>query len=152
MSTGMVGNIPEFNRFEDDWDIYQERLSSFIKLNGIEDRVALLISIIGTDAYTTLRDICSPESPNDKTFEELCELMKLLFTQQGSIYRTRALFYNAFQEDGESAKEWGERLKALSVDCKFEDSFDGILLDKFVTGIRSEKILDKLCVEADKLT
>ena len=34
-------------------------------------KVAVFISVIGKKSYATLRDLCSPDSPKDKSFSEL---------------------------------------------------------------------------------
>ena len=37
-------------------------------------KVAVMISVIGKNTYGTLRDLCSPENPKDKTFDALRDL------------------------------------------------------------------------------
>jgi hypothetical protein len=44
------------------------------------------------------------------------------------------------------------RLKKLSVDCKFGEFLEAVLLDKFVTGLRPGQVLDRLCEENESLT
>ncbi|XP_053688497.1 uncharacterized protein LOC128737803 [Sabethes cyaneus] len=150
----MIGSIPEFNGSVDDWNVYQERLEQFFEVNEIADnkRVALLISVIGGDSYKTLRDLCNPVLPKNKTFDELCTLLRKQYTPQVAIFRERTNFYNARQEDYENVTQWFGRLKKLSVDCKFGENLEAILLDKFVTGLRTGQIMDRLCEENESLT
>lgn len=62
-------------------------------------------------------------------------------------------FNNVKQMRGESIGSWFARIKKLSVDCKFEEHFDSILLDRFISGLRPSPILDRLCEEnEDTLT
>ena len=42
----------------------------------VNKKVAVTISVIGKKIYGTLRDLCSPENPKDKTFQVLCELLQ----------------------------------------------------------------------------
>lgn len=74
----LIGNVPEFKSGKDDWSVYSERLEQFFEINDIpeEKRNAFLISSVGADTYKTIRDLCHPTLPKDKTFEELCDLMK----------------------------------------------------------------------------
>lgn len=150
----MIGSIPEFNGSVDDWNVYHERLEQFFEVNDIpeEKQVALLISVIGGDSYKTLRDLCNPVLPKNKTFEELSELLRKQYTPQVAIFRERTNFYNCRQEAHENVTQWYGRLKKLSVDCKFGENLEAILLDKFVTGLRSGQVLDRLCEENESLS
>lgn len=150
----MIGSIPEFNGSVDDWNVYQERLEQFFEVNDIaaQKQVALLISVIGADSYKTLRDLCHPVLPKNKTFDELCNLLRKQYSPQVAVFRERTSFYNARQEGYENVTQWFGRLKKLSVDCKFGENLESILVDKFVTGLRTGQILDRLCEENESLT
>uniref|UniRef100_A0A1Q3FVA0 Retrotransposon gag domain-containing protein n=1 Tax=Culex tarsalis TaxID=7177 RepID=A0A1Q3FVA0_CULTA len=150
----MIGSIPEFNGSVDDWNVYQERLEQFFEVNDIveQKQVALLISVIGADSYKTLRDLCHPVLPKNKSFTELCTLLRKQYSPQVAVFRERTNFYNARQEGYENVTQWYGRLKKLSVDCKFGENLESILVDKFVTGLRTGQILDRLCEENESLT
>ena len=151
-SNSIIGQIPEF-KAGDDWTVYYERLEQFFEINDIPDakKSAFLISVIGTDSYKTLRDLCHPTLPKDKPFEDLCELLRKQFSVQVAIFRERSNFYNAKQIHGENVTNWYGRLKRLSVDCKFGDNLESILLDKFVTGLTNTTLLDRLCEENETI-
>ena len=71
---------------------YFERLEQFFEANSISHypadatvaviqaanrkKVAVMISVIGKNTYGTLRDLCSPENPKDKTSEVLRGLLQ----------------------------------------------------------------------------
>lgn len=154
MSNSLYGQIPEFYGDGDDWNVYYERLEQFFTVNDIpqDKRSAFLISVIGSYTYKTLRDLCHPTLPKDKSFEELCELLHRQFSPQVSIFRERAKFYNAKQESFENISTWYAKVKKLSVDCKFGSNLAMVLLDKFITGLRSGSILDRLCEENETIT
>lgn len=149
-----IGCIPCFNQFSDNWDTYAEILDQFFIVNNIEDekKSAFLISCIGTETYKTLRDLCHPSLPKDKTFETLAELLRKQFSPQVAIYRERKNFYDVKQQNGENVMSFYGRLKKLSVDCKFGDNLEAVLLDKFITGLCSGQVLDRLCEENEELT
>lgn len=148
----VCGQIPEF--YGDDWNVYYERLEQFLAVNDIPEnkQSALLISVLGPFSYKTLRDLCHPALPKEKTFAELCELLRRQFTPQVSCFRERSKFYSARQEPYESILQWYVKIKKLSVDCRFGANLENVLLDKFVTGLRSGPILDRLCEENETIT
>lgn len=151
----LIGEIPKFDSRDDDWLVYTERLEQFFEINDVPDekKKAILITSISDDVYKTLRDVCHPNLPKTKTFDELCELLNKQFVVKTSVFRERVTFYNAKQMNGESIANWFARIKKLSIDCKFGDRFDEILLDRFISGLRSPPILDRLCEEdEEKLT
>lgn len=151
--SGLIGNIPEFYCGSDDWNVYSERLDQYFAVNDIPDekRSALLISVVGNDAYKTLRDLCHPILPKNKTFDELCQLLHKQYSPQVSIFRERIKFYKAQQESYENVSQWYARMKTLSIDCKFGDSLETVLMDRFVSGLRNPLILDRICEEDETL-
>lgn len=151
----LIGEIPKFYSQDDDWQVFTERLEQFFEINDVaEDKKrAILITSISDDVYKLLRDVCHPVLPKNKTFDELCELLNKQFVVKTSVFRERVTFYSAKQMKNETISNWFARIKKLSVDCKFGDRFDEILLDRFISGLRSSPILDRLCEEdEDKLT
>lgn len=147
--SGLIGNIPEFYCGSDDWNVYSERLEQYFAVNDIPDekRSALLISVVGNDAYKTLRDLCHPALPKDKPFEELCALLHKQYSPQVSVFRERIKFFKAQQESHENVSQWYARMKTLSIDCKFGDHLESVLMDRFISGLRNPLILDRLCEE-----
>lgn len=135
--------------------MFKERLEQFFEINDVKDekKRAILITCISDDVYKTLRDVCHPTLPKEKSFEELCELLAKQFLVKTSVFRERFNFYNTKQSKDESIAGWFARLKKLSVDCKFGDRFDDILLDRFISGLKQGPILDRVCEEDEgKLT
>lgn len=151
----MIGSLPRFNGECDDWQVFTERLQQFFEINDVveEKKRALLITSIADNVYKTLRDVCHPVSPTEKSFAELCTLLGSHYVLKTSVFRERYKFYNAKQKGNESIANWFARLKRLSVNCKFGDNFDGILLDRFISGLGQARVLNRLCDEdAETLT
>lgn len=153
MTNQIIGSVKTFHEDIDDWNTYEEILEQYFIVNAINDKrkSAFLISFIGTNAYKTLRDLCHPIAPKEKTFDELCELMRKQFSPHVAIFRERIIFYNAQQNHGESVTSWFAHVKKLSTNCKFGENLEEILLNKFITGMRPGKILDRLCEENETL-
>lgn len=150
----VIGTLPTFSQGYDDWKTYSEILDQFFIVNNVEDekKSAFLISCIGSETYKVLRDLCHPSLPKDKPFAELSEILRKQFSPQVAIFRERTNFYNAKQSVGENVTSWYGRVKRLSVDCKFGDNLESILLDKFITGLKVGQVLDRLCEENETLT
>lgn len=146
------GELPHFYGEFGDWQVFTERLEQFFEINDVPDekKRAILITCIGDDVYKTLRDVCHPALPKEKTFDELCELLNKQFVKKTSVFRERCSFYNAKQQSKETISSWFARIKSLSVDCKFGDKFDAVLLDRFISGLRPSPVLDRLCEEDDE--
>lgn len=153
-SQNVIGTIPTFAQGYDDWKTYAEILDQFFIVNNVEEekKSAFLISCIGSETYKTLRDLCHPVLPKDKPFEDLSEILRKQFSPQVAIFRERTNFYNARQSSSENVTTWYGRVKRLSVDCKFGDNLEAILLDKFITGLKVGQVLDRLCEENESLT
>lgn len=74
----LIGSINQFNP-TDDFSVYIERFDQYCTANKIEDnkiKVAMLISLMSTEVYKTLRDWCFPSNPKEKSMEELKKILK----------------------------------------------------------------------------
>lgn len=152
--TALIGNLPYFASGYSDWCVFCEKLEQYFEVNNIinEKKTALLLTSLAEDVYKTLRVLCHPDQPKTKTFEELIALLSKQFVARTSVYRERVSFYATKQEKNESINEWYARIKRLSLNCKFGNRFDDILLDRFISGLKSSAILDRLCDEDVGLT
>ena len=90
--TALIGSLGAFDPSLETFTAYLERLEQFytandigqcaadateaVKKAGHKKKVAVIISVIGSKTYNTLRDLCSPLVPKEKSFSEICELLK----------------------------------------------------------------------------
>lgn len=130
----------------DDWSIYEQQLEQFFVGYEIKDerKPALLLTAVSTDVFRTLTNMCFPKLPKEKTYAELCKLLKKQFSPVISIYAERAKFYDSRQNETDTVTDWLTRLRSLAVRCEFGDHLEFALKDKFITGIRKGPIVDKL--------
>src|SRR6056300_578350 len=153
MST-TFGNLEHFDG--GDFSPYKERLEAFFVANNIglvasdaEERrkVAITISLIGKKTYSTLKDLCLPESLSGKSYEDLCKLLMDYFkpkvTEVAETYR----FHQAVQNENESVVEYANRLKHLAVHCNFGTFLPRALRGQFVGGVRNPTTKTKLLSE-----
>ncbi|XP_058810503.1 uncharacterized protein K02A2.6-like [Phymastichus coffea] len=66
---GYIGSIVEYDLSED-WELWQERLEQFFTANDVEEekKVPLLITFLGNKGYALLRELCTPEGEDIKSF------------------------------------------------------------------------------------
>ena len=73
MGTQTMGQLPEFHPESESISAYVERADLLFTANNIPDekKVSVLLTVIGTNAYTQLHSLLSPEMPQTKTYEHL---------------------------------------------------------------------------------
>ncbi|KAJ8931364.1 hypothetical protein NQ314_015731 [Rhamnusium bicolor] len=134
ITSSNIGKVPEYNSTED-FSLYLERLEQYFIANFIDEdrKVAVLLTVIGSHTYRILRDLCDPVLPKNKSFDELCE-RELNSTKLGRMQPSPSM-------------KWYARIKNLAIPCSFGNLLEEILKDKFITGLKKGKILDRLCEE-----
>jgi hypothetical protein len=153
-----VGQIEQFDgsNFED----YEERLNAYFEANKIgqckttdseEDKMAankmklaVTISLIGRKTYATLKDLCVPDKPQDKTFTEVCALLRDYYKPRVLEVAETYRFHRAEQQDNESVQEYANRLRKMASTCNFGEYLARALRDQFVGGVRNAAIKKKL--------
>lgn len=146
----LISELPYFSvNLYFDWQLYEERLQLYFVVNDIsgDKRVAPLLSIVDPSCYLIVSHMCYPKLPSELKYEELVELIAKQFLPQESVYRNRAAFDEAEQDEFETIDQWFSRIKKLSSCCKYGENYEVILLNKFICGIRSISIQDRLCDE-----
>lgn len=145
---GTIGTLSEY-QIGNDWCTYEERMEQYFLANYIEDnkKVPVLLTVIGEQAYKVLRDLCDPALPKDKTYRDLCEILRSQFSKKISVFKERIEFYELRQREDESVKDWHVRVKNKAIHCKFGNFLNEVLKDKFISGMYKGPVLDKVCEE-----
>lgn len=123
-----ASSMPEFN-INENWVLWSERLEMhFLEIGCTSEssKISTLLKTIGSEAYSILHSICSPDTPCTKKYTELCEIMKQQFTTPVIVFSERKRFYDAKMEPSETVAAWYARLKKLAIDCNFGDSLGAI--------------------------
>lgn len=70
---GRMGYLEPFDESSSDWASYDERLTSFLIVNGVpeSEKVHAFLSIIGPKTYALLKSLTAPELPSTKSFKHL---------------------------------------------------------------------------------
>ena len=138
MAKAAIGIIPEYIDGQD-WDNFQERLTSYFVANGVEaeNQKHILLTVMDESTYRLLKDLCLPSKPADKTYAQLVELMKKHKNPTPNKMVERYNFHGA------------SRLRHLAEHCVFGEQLDEQLRDRFITGINDERMLRRLLRESD---
>ena len=121
MST--FGNLESFEGGE--FLTYKERLEAIFVANNIDiapddatdavvqaaerKQVALTISQIGKKMYTTLKDLCLPDSPVGSSYNESCDLLSSYFKPKVSAVAETYRCHHAVQNEHEGVLEYPNR-------------------------------------------
>lgn len=138
----------DFDPQNDDFIIYEEQLEQYFISNEIktdELKVAVILSSISATTYKLLRSLTFPKKPKELKFEEVMKHLRSQYSSSSCIWRERKKFYDLQQEVDESMVQWYARLKSYASNCQFGNQLNAILRDKFICGLRSGVILDRLC-------
>ncbi|UYV62905.1 K02A2.6-like [Cordylochernes scorpioides] len=128
-----------------------ERLEQFLILEDPSEdkKKAYLLTLIGAKAYEVLKNLCSPELPKNKTFEELTEKLNTHFSPKRSIIVQQFIFFKRMQETEESVSQYLVAIKRLAATCEFGNFLVDSLRDKFVCGLSDSRIQKKILSEGD---
>ena len=112
-----IGTIGEFDGSLESLDTYLERVEEYFAANIIgiptadtdaakkiadRQKTASLNSLMGRKSYAILKDLCKPDKPNTKTFEEITKLLKTHFQPDYVEIAEAVKFHRAVQKEGET--------------------------------------------------
>ena len=152
-ATGVIGKLESFEPGHDDWLLYTERLEQFFVANDINDdkkKVAMLLTALGANGYSLLRNLVGPDKPASKKYDELVKAMKDHLRPKPIVIAERFKFHRRNQNEAEMVAQYLAELRHLTEHCEFKaDYLDEVLRDRLVCGLRNETIQRKLLTEAD---
>ena len=146
MAARIVSSMAEFNMGEDDWVEYSERFEMYLLANGVteaEIKRAVFLSTIGSAAYKLLRSLVG-EEVKTKSIADLSKAMKDHLRPAPNVIAERFHFFKRDRASGESVNGYITELRRLSEHCDFKDELNTYLRDRFVCGLNSEPIQQKL--------
>ena len=98
--------------------------------------------MIGKTAYSTLKDLCLPALPADKTYDQLTQILKDYYKPK-EVAETYC-FHHTIHSETESVTEYANKLKCLAVNCDFGPYLTTALRDQFVGQVRNQTTKKKL--------
>lgn len=138
----LLGNIGEFNENLEDFSDYVDRLDAYIAANEISTtaQTNLLLATVGPSTYKLLKNLCSPDKPNTKSYAVLTQLLKEHYRPAPIIIAERHRFWTAQQSDNETVSDFVVRLKTLASTCQFGAFLKEALRDKLVSGLNTSMV------------
>lgn len=151
-----IGKLEPFDLSSKQWPAYIRRVNQYILLNKIEDnlKVPMLITIVGEATYELMCDLCSPEFPEAKSYEDLVKLVEKHLEPQRSEIAERHIFRLRRQRPGETLTEYLQALKHLASTCNFGkcktcSTLDENLRDQFVSGLANDTMRSRIFAEKE---
>ena len=99
--------------------------------------MAVTISLIGKNTYSTLKDLYLPDLPFDKSYQEMTTLVKGFYKPKVLEVAETYRFHQTVQKENESVNEYANKLKRLAVHCNFGQNFQRAL------RVRKKKLLSE---------
>ena len=133
MASGSIGQIDPFIVGKDDWTLYVERLTEYLVANGIESedkKRAVLVTLMGSQAYELLASLVAPQKPSTKKFDEIVTLMTNYLKPKPLIIAERYNFHKRNQKEGETVSQYLAELKRLAERCQFGEFLEQALRDR----------------------
>ena len=165
MAQAQVGTIEPFDG--DDFSDYSERLDSYLFANNIgkvaadaneatkkeadRQKVATTISVIGKKAYKVLKDLCLPDKPTDKSYQQIKDILTNFYKPKVLEVAESYRFHHIVQGENESVTEYANKLKRLAVHCNFGPYLTRALRDQFVGGCKRSKYKEKTIVRGQNI-
>ena len=138
-----IGNITAFDEKSENFVDYADRMESFLKANAVENdvKVHTFLALVGADAFRLLKNLCSPEKPTTKSYQDLIKLLSDHYSPKPIEIAERDKFWNCKQGEHESVADFIVRLKRLAAHCNFGEFYLQALRDRVVSGLhpRMEK-------------
>lgn len=146
---GTIGRIDEYRLSDKNWSSYITRVKQFFKVNLVkpEMETAILITIVGSETFELMANLCSPKQPEDMKFKDIVELMQNHLEPTPSEIAERYTFRQRKQEPNEDIATYVATLKKLARFCGFKDTLDENLRDQLVFGLKSDTIRQRLFSE-----
>ena len=102
------GQLQEYKPESENITAYLERVEVFFRANDIaaDKQVPVFLSVVGGKTYSLLRDLTSPEKPQDKTLAQLSETLKSHFQPKPLVIAERFYFHRRNQNAAESIADY----------------------------------------------
>lgn len=149
----LIGSIEKFEDSNCDFASYIERFEQLLIVNGVEDdkKLPLFITLVGGETFGRLKNLCVPNSPLEKTYEECITLLKDYYSPTKLEILERFKFHKRDQKPHESIADYIVELKHLARTCNFGQFLSEALRDRLICGMTNANIQKKL-LSGEKIT
>ncbi|XP_046968007.1 uncharacterized protein K02A2.6-like [Vanessa cardui] len=139
---------------------FARRLSVYLLMNNINDtrmKVYTLLSTLSPELHEKVCDLCSPEDPLDKCYEDLIKILQDYIDPKPSVWAMQHNFISRLQSHNETVTIYASELKRLSSYCEFncqnckQNISENFLSLQFIRGLKDGDIRIKILQEKEKL-
>ena len=143
------GRAREFDPTSEDWESYAEQMKHYLFANDVKEakKVPVLLSTCGTATYSLIKSLCSPDSPDSKSFEDIVKLVQDHYKPHHSVIMERLRFNSRIRKSGESISVFMADLRRIAANCAFEDRLEEMSRDRLVCGVNDTQIQRRLLAE-----
>ncbi|XP_071816653.1 uncharacterized protein [Apostichopus japonicus] len=136
----VFGHVGVFDEKLELFADYADRCDAFIAANDVaeEKRAKFFLAVVGVIAYRLLKDLCSPNLPNTKSYGDLKKLLQDHYSPRSIVIAERHRFWTATQGENESISCFIVRLKNVSAHCNFGTFLEEALRDRLVSGLHAK--------------
>jgi hypothetical protein len=131
-----------FDESREDIESYISRLKSVMVVGKVPDdhKIHALISSLGPEAYSTLRNLCVPVDPTTKSFNDCVKLSVDHYTDVNLLSVQHFKLDNRVQQVVESVAKYAEALSFLTRSCKFADA---TAVNSYLSNVFPRNLLDE---------
>ena len=142
------GDVEEWIERFQCWVSIQDAILSAEEDKVDSRKVDFLLSCIGPNGYKILKAYASPANPRTMPFDDLIKLLTDNMAKKQSTISETYKFNCMKQETAESLSLYMSRLKLAASKCEYGETFDRMVKDRFICGLRSEKLRAHLINDA----
>ena len=147
--------IEMFDPKKDEWDSWSRRFDQWLSIspyatgeNADTKKRAAFCTSIGSETFKLLCTLCAPAKPEECTYETLKTKLNSQFGVKKLVLAERYRFYVYKQQDKQSLSEYLAELRRLASTCQWSEEYlADNLRDKFVMGLRNERLLQQLLTQ-----
>ena len=147
--------LEPFNSSKDDWNAWSRRFEQWLTLSSYstgDDAAAkkreAFCKYIDSATFKLLCSLCAPRKPEEINFEELKAKLDSQYGTKKLVLAERYRFYNYRQLDGQLLRDYIIKLRRLAATCEWSaEQLKNNLHDKFVMGLRNERLLQQLLTQ-----
>ena len=150
-----VPSIQPFDSSTEDWSSWSRRFDQWLTISpyatgddATSKMRAAFLTFIGSSAFKLLCSLCAPTKPEECSYKTLKEKLDSQYGVKRLVLAERHRFYNYKQQEGQTLTVYLAELRKLAATCDWsEDRLSENLRDKFVMGIRNERLLQQLLTQ-----
>lgn len=110
----------------------------FFEANEVMDpdrRQAMLLSGVGTTTYSLLLSLLSPETPKDKTYAQLMQILLVHFSPKPSEIVQQFKFISRVRKSNDSVANYVVELRRVAQHCEYGEAMPHMLRYRLVCAV-----------------